>query len=218
MRNRTLGKLLVWIGILCFVLAIGLAGYNIWDAERASETVEKTVEEIGALLPDTVVPAEVFSPENLPNLEMEAPETEVPYYVLNPEIEMLEEVIDGVAYIGILEIPALELTLPVISRWSTANGRIAPCRYAGSAYTDDLVVCAHNYTSHFGRLSSLSLGEEVLLTDMEGNQFTYRIQEIEVLDGTAIQQMCAGNWDLTLFTCTIGGASRVTVRCEKIRE
>ncbi len=215
MHNRTLGKLLIWFGVMCFVLAVGLAGYNIWDTERASETVEKTVGEIVEVLPETVIPAEIFSSENLPDLELENPEMEVPYYVLNPEIEMLEEVIDGVAYIGILEIPALDLTLPVISQWSTANGRIAPCRYAGSAYLDDFVVCAHNYSSHFGRLSSLSLGETVSFTDMEGNQFTYRIQEIEVLDGTAIEQMCAGDWDLTLFTCTIGGASRVTVRCEK---
>jgi sortase A len=25
----------------------------------------------------------------------------------------------------------------------------------------------------------------------------------------------SGDWDLTLFTCTIGGVSRVTVRCQK---
>ena len=226
MNNWSLGKTLILVGVLCLIFAIGLTGYNMWDSERASETAAKAVAELSVVMPETVRPAEMFVSENLRSLEPENPEMEttydaynpqmeVPYYVLNPEIEMLEKEIDGISYIGILEIPALEMTLPVISQWSEFNGSIAPCRYTGSAYLDDLVICAHNYLSHFGQLSSLALGETILFTDMEGNQFTYRIQEIEVLAGAAIEQMCSGDWDMTLFTCTIGGASRVTVRCEK---
>ena len=30
---------------------------------------------------------------------------------------------------------------------------------------------------------------------------------------TSVQEMTDGDWDLTLFTCTVGGKSRVTVRC-----
>ena len=39
--------------------------------------------------------------------------------------------------------------------------------------------------------------------------------EIETLKPRAIEEMDSGEWDLTLFTCTIGGSYRVTVRCEK---
>jgi len=38
----------------------------------------------------------------------------------------------------------------------------------------------------------------------------------EVLLPTAVEEMTAGEWDLTLFTCTLGGRSRVTVRCELV--
>jgi sortase A len=41
------------------------------------------------------------------------------------------------------------------------------------------------------------------------------VVEKEVLKSTAIEEMEAGEWDLTLFTCTIGGADRITIRCEK---
>ncbi|HIX11183.1 MAG TPA: sortase, partial [Candidatus Agathobaculum pullistercoris] len=61
----------------------------------------------------------------------------------------------------------------------------------------------------------LNTGDTVTFTDVDGNQFTYAVSLIEDLPGTAIEEMQAGEWDLTLFTCTLGGRSRVTVRCER---
>ena len=93
--------------------------------------------------------------------------------------------------------------------------KVAPCRYEGSAYTDDLILAAHNYPAHFGNLKTLHPGDQVSFTDVDGNQFQYQVVELETLQPTAIQEMEAGEWDLTLFTCTLGGQSRVTVRCER---
>ena len=121
--------------------------------------------------------------------------------------------IDGEGYIGILQIPDLALELPIIGEWSYPRLRTAPCRYVGSAYTHDLIIAAHNYASHFGGLVSLAQGSEVIFTDMDGNRFIYAVSGTEQLPGTAIEEMESGDWDLTLFTCTIGGAARVTVRC-----
>lgn len=39
---------------------------------------------------------------------------------------------------------------------------------------------------------------------------------VEILDETAVEEMTAGEWDLTLFTCNYDGRARITVRC--IRE
>ena len=38
--------------------------------------------------------------------------------------------------------------------------------------------------------------------------------ERETLNPTDIEGMESGNWDFTLFTCTVGGQSRVTIRFE----
>ena len=81
-----------------------------------------------------------------------------------------------------------------------------------------MVVAAHNYYSHFGYLKNLSQGDEVIFTDMTGNVFRYGVIEIETLSPFAVDEMTSGDWDLTLFTCTVGGATRVTVRCERIDE
>ena len=42
----------------------------------------------------------------------------------------------------------------------------------------------------------------------------YKMVERETLNPTDIEGMESGNWDLTLFTCTVGGQSRVTIRFE----
>ena len=41
---------------------------------------------------------------------------------------------------------------------------------------------------------------------------------LETLPETAVEEMRAGEWDLTLFTCTYDGRARVTVRCIRTEE
>ena len=98
---------------------------------------------------------------------------------------------------------------------SEAKLKLAPCRYLGSAYQDDLIIAAHNYRRHFGSLKNLSPGDEVIFTDAEGTMFSYVVAKTETIDGSAVEEMNRGDWALTLFTCTLGGKSRVTVRCER---
>ncbi len=117
-------------------------------------------------------------------------------------------------YIGMVEVPALELSLPVISEWTYPRLKKAPCRYVGSVYSKDMVICGHNYDRHFGRLKDLAVGDEVRFTDMDGNVFFYSVCGTEQLGKYAVEDMLAGEWDLTLFTCTKGGRMRVTVRCK----
>ncbi|MCH5255666.1 MAG: sortase [Lachnospiraceae bacterium] len=121
---------------------------------------------------------------------------------------------DGYRYIGTVSIPVIDVEQPVQEDWSLALLKASPCRYMGSPYQGDLIICAHNYATHFGRLKNLSPGDEVIFTDAEGNEFRYTVVELESLAGTAVEEMKSGEWDLTLFTCTMGGQARVTVRCD----
>ncbi len=80
-----------------------------------------------------------------------------------------------------------------------------------------MVIAAHNYRSHFGRLGSLGLGEDVIFTDTDGNRFRFQTADVEVLEPADTEKMTAGEWPLTLFTCTPGGQSRLAVRCQPIQ-
>lgn len=122
--------------------------------------------------------------------------------------------VDGMSFVGTVEIPSLELLLPIQDEWSNDNAKISVCRYKGSVYDNDLIVCGHNYVEHFGRLKDLETGAEVIVTDMNGKSFYFEVANIETLGAYDTEEMEAGEWDFTMFTCTIGGANRVTVRCE----
>ena len=133
-----------------------------------------------------------------------------------PEVQLpgLEEA----GCIGILEIPSIDLKLPVLSTWSYALLKKAPCRYTGSVYLDNMVIAAHNSKAHFKKLSNLQEGDIITFTDAVGNVFTYSVAGLEILQPEEVDDMTSGQWPLTLFTCTYGGAGRVTVRCRKNSE
>lgn len=203
MKNKR-GTGLILIGTVFVFAAASLSAYNIIEENNAKTFSENAV---SVLEQQIVIKEETGIFEN-------AAETEIPDYILNPEMDMPETEIDGTKYIGTLEIPKIALDLPVISEWSYPNLKIAPCRYFGSAYLDNMVIAAHNYKSHFREIENLSAGDEVVFTDIDGNRFFYSVAAAEVLPPGAVEEMTSG-WDLTLFTCNSTGTFRVAIRCDK---
>lgn len=132
---------------------------------------------------------------------------------LDPDMPVVT--IDGYGYVGYLEIPALELKLPVMDDWDYTRLRIAPCRQFGSSRTDDLVIAAHNYQSHFGRLKELKEGDAVVFTDMAGVVNDYSVVKVETLAPTDVDAVQNSGYDLVLYTCTPGGQTRVTAFCTR---
>ena len=194
-------------GLLLLAAAFLLTGYNMWDERRA----EKASRE---MLSQMELPVEEAK-ERFAEWEagVQGSEVDIPDYVLNPYMEMPVTVIEGHEYIGVLSVPSLGLDLPVMSEWSYPKLKIAPCRYKGSAYTHNLIIAGHNYRKHFSPIKSLEPGERIVFTDAEGTQFFYQVDTVEILKKTAVEQMEAGEWDLTLITCTYGGQTRFTLRC-----
>ena len=205
MKRKKKGTWLMTGGLLLIAAALFLTCFNLWDERRATNSAGEALRELEAVRPEE---AEATEPG----------EAEIPAYLLDPGREMPAVEVDGERYIGVLELPSLGLELPVMETWSYPNLRVAPCRYSGSAYQDDMIVAAHNYKTHFGQLKELRPGDELRFTDTEGNVFRYAVAELETLGKYDVEEMTSGDWDLTLFTCTYGGQSRVTVRCQPMAE
>ena len=202
--KRKIGTSLMLCGAALILLALSFFGFNQWEAQQAEQSVEDILPQLLKEIPDETNAAEILrQPMGTP----------VEY--LDPSaFEMTEVEIDGYAYIGYLSIPSLELKLPIMSSWGYPQLKIAPCRYFGSVRSKDLVLLAHNYKKHFGRLKELQEGEAVLFTDMDGVTYEYTMVAKDILPPAAVEEVTAGEYDLTLFTCTPGGASRVTVYCD----
>ena len=205
MRNK-LGVICMVLGTVLVLSALSLFLSNRKEDREAGIAAEKVLTQVIEQI-ETPLPQETEGGED----KQDQPTYPDPYDPAMTEVE-----IDGYAYVGYLSIPALELELPVMSQWDYARLKIAPCRYTGSAKTGDFVICAHNYDRHFGLIRNLKPGDRIAFTDMDGVVRQYAVETVEILAPTAVEAVTAGDYDLTLFTCTYGGTSRVTVRCEQV--
>lgn len=201
-EKTSIGKFLMLLGALLLAAAIILTAYNLWDQSRAKKAAEESLGIIEQMTPE--MPADS--------------QFEKPLYELNPNMEMPVVTVDGVDYVGTVYIEQLSIKLPVISEWSYPNLKKAPCRYSGSVYKDSMVIAAHNYRGHFADLEEIQVGATIVFTDMEANEFLYRVVETEILQPSAVEEMISDECDLTLFTCTVSGRTRFTVRCERVEE
>ena len=202
--SRRIGKFFVVVGVFWLLAGAGFVAKNLLEQKNAGEVSKSVLSDLNM--------------EEMVELAKEWDEEfEIPEHELRPNMEMPEVEIDGIAYIGALRISALDVELPVISETTYPYLRKAPCRLQGSVYLDDLVIGAHNYATHFGRIAELSYGDRMTFTDMDGNLFVYEVADIEIVEPDQVEYVCSGEWPLSLFTCTVGGRKRVVVRCEKVK-
>lgn len=200
--SRKLGILCVILGATLLLAALVLMCYNTWESRSAMEASGSVLAEIQ-------------------RGEKHSEGTEDPYAdhvdtFDESAKEMTVKEIDGYDYIGYLSVPVLELELPVMSEWDYDRLKIAPCRQYGSTKTDDLVVAAHNYASHFGNLPQLRAGDLLTFTDMDADVVLYGVEAVDVLDPTAVEVVKNSDFDLVLYTCTYGGGNRVAVFCNRV--
>ena len=199
------GSVLIFLGLIMILGALGLTAYNIWDAKRAEEAANQ----ISDVLIDKI--------------KDDDSAMQVPMF--DPDTPMPVEVIDGYEYIGILEIPELDLTLPVMNEWDYTRLKISPCRFTGSYYADDLVICGHNYAKHFSPIKWIDISADVYFTNVEGLTIHYIVTNRETVEPTDVELMIDNihnstsstmDWDMTLFTCNTGGQTRCAVRCSRV--
>ena len=151
--KRKIGRLCMVLGAVLILCAAGLLGYNRWDAARAEKASQEVLGELEQTMQKTITE---HQQEN---------ETAAPQPVLDPTQEMTTVEVEGRDYIGVLSIPAVERELPVMAQWSYAGLKIAPGRYSGTTYADDLVLCGHNYAKHFSPIKWLTEGAQLFLED-----------------------------------------------------
>ena len=193
--RKWIGVICVFLGVLCILSAIGFVAYNRWEDMNAKDVAQDFLEDVQSIINEE--------------------QSEQP--LLN-DTKMATVEVDGYDCIGILSVPILDLELPVLTDWSYAKLKKAPCHYYGSYYEKDFVIAAHNYKSHFGRLSKLQAGDIVVFTDINNIEHYYEVVLLETLPKNATKEMITSGFDLSLYTCTPGGSNRVTVRCNAAQD
>lgn len=190
--RKWIGAIFVFLGVLCILSSVGFVAYNQCEDENAKETTQDLLQDV-----QSIIDEKTFGPE---------------------DTEMAIVQVDHYNCIGVLSIPSLNLELPVLTDWSYEKLKKAPCLYYGSYYEKNFVIAAHNYKAHFGRLSELRTGDLVVFTDVSGIAHYYETVLLETLPKNATEEMITSGFDLSLYTCTLGGGSRVTVRCKALED
>ena len=201
------GSFFITLGLLLMAAAFGLVLHNQVEAKEAGRNAERVLVELSDVMreqSESDILAEDFS------APVEADKT-VPV--------MATETIDGNRYIGVIEIPAQGISLPVGENWTEELLQLSPCRYSGSYYTDDLVICGHNFASHFSPIKYIEPEEQVYFVTVEGTRYSYSVVLRDTIQPDEVDKMLGKEdvpWDLTLFTCNNGGESRCAVRCIRV--
>ena len=213
MKRKTRGIIFIFLGLLMsFTAARFSAAYEQQEAiagENAEILLQELRQEMKSAEPEIKIPAPTPAP-TLPSEEPESPPTE-------PEVvEMPQTTLNGYALVGILQVPAVGLELPILDSWNYDLLKISPCRYSGTAAGGNLILLAHNYDRHFGPFKQLVPGDTVTFLSVDGTRYQYAVTATEILQKTELERLTSSGHDLTLFTCTKGGYSRVVVRCDKL--
>lgn len=120
--------------------------------------------------------------------------------------------LDGIDFIGLLEIPLYDSTLPVCADWG--NPSQYPRCLSGSIYDRSIQIGATSQTGQYDFYRELSVGDSVFFTDMEGNRYTLEISDLrykEHADQSALQSCNAA---LTLFIKNVYAFEYLIVSCD----
>lgn len=216
--HRKQGTLFMIAGALLLITA-GLLFYrNLQEETEAEVYASNALKQIQKVLPSleeksAAIVAAANDPDETALIAAQADEAQdaVAEAAQMQTIQVKED-----TYIGVVQIPSLNLELPVMSDWSYPKLMHSPCRYAGSYLDDTLVIAGHSVRAHFRGLRQIQVGASVVFTNAVGNVILYQVVAVETLGSTEVDKLIHSDYDLTLFTCTPGGVQRVVVRCNRV--
>ena len=211
------------IFILCLILIVILAGYYVFaeydknQKERISQEILNQMNDVTTVEERVIVVAlDDTEEEETPVINLPSTTTS---NTLNSEITA-----NGQNYTteAILEYPKLGINYPVLSEETEELLKISLCKYWGPNpnKVGNYCIVGHNYKSGkmFGKLSGAEIGDEVNLTDLNGDKVTYSVYNkyvVEPTDVSCTSQLTNNQKEITLITCTNYGQDRLVVKARE---
>ncbi len=177
MRSKTAGAVLTVAGIVLLAAAAVIFSLRLYARSKNDIDPSEAAERIEKLLPER----SAGIAEERENAAMAAIE------------------IDGIDFVGLLELPDRNIKLPVAASWGNSAFSFRPARYTGSVYDGTLIIGGENIEDNFDFVGSLDPGEEVVFTDMLGCEFHYTVEKISHSDNADTETLQSGSSTLTLF-------------------
>ena len=191
MRNGfTIQKICIIVGVcLIIAAAVTLALWR-WNIHNSEKRVQYYVNTLRSLIPE--------------------PQAAVPEERRNNTMSVLS--VDGIDFVGLLELPRYESVLPVCADWGKTSRY--PCHFTGSIYDGTMQLGATTQKGQYDFYRELSVGDTIHYTDVEGNRYTFTITSLcseKHADQAALQRKEAA---LTLFIKNIYSFEYLVAFCD----
>jgi sortase A len=193
MKNPTNGKLqkiCILAGICLLVVAIGVLVFWQWQIHDSAEKAAYYVATLRTLMPQ--------------------PQGAVPEERRDNTMSTLS--IDGIDFVGLLEIPRYGSALPVCADWGAPSKY--PCQFYGSIYERTMQIGGTSQKGQYDFYREISVGDAIYFTDMEGNRYAYSVTDVRYeksADQAALQRKDAS---LTLFIKNIYALDYIIIFCD----
>ena len=190
MKGFSIQKICILVGICLLVGAIVILALWRWNINNSEKRAQYYVNTLQELIPD---------PQNAA-LEERRDNT----------MSVLS--VDGTDFVGIVELPRYESTLPVCADWDKTSKY--PCLFSGSIYDGTMQIGATTQKGQYDFYRELSVGDTVSYIDVEGNRYTFTITSLRYekhADQAVLQQKESA---LTLFIKNIYSFEYLIVFCD----
>jgi len=173
MKKSNKGKLFVLVGMAFIFLAAGFLIFNFISIYNANQYNEKICKQIIHYIPEqSDVIFDEYSCSEMPVME-----------------------IDGNDYCFILEVPRYDVKLPVLNERQNKNN-VSPYQYVND---NSLAICCSGGNGQFGFLNYIETDDTLTLTDMNGNRYSFIVENIQMTDKPDFESLVSDNACLTLL-------------------
>lgn len=122
--------------------------------------------------------------------------------------------VEGENFVGLLEVPAYGVKLPVGSSWDVKKVEEFPCRYWGSIYDGSLIIGGTDSEAQLDFWEKISIGDVVCFTDVTGARYSFTVSWVERTEDVSTEYLEASEAKITLFARNSLGFDYIVVRCE----
>lgn len=229
-----------WIQVICIALSlllVALLGYSWWRDRSDNSEIDNLLTKTQEVIPSTrqVGVIATQTPENAKKVgsssgkvagksnrgtegaagsgsgaaDTSAPDSASPY------LETLN--LSGYEVTGVLQIPDLNRSWPIIASGDAAKTAKIPSIYGGNPATGDLVITDSADNRQFSGLKDLPDGSKVVFTDISGREYRYQIATVETVPSSKLSAISRHRerWDAAIITPNFSGRGQIVTRLVK---
>lgn len=229
-KTRRQDRWVRWIQVICIALSlvlVALLGYSWWQGRSDDSEIDGLLTKTQEVIPSSrqVGVIATQTPENAKEsgassgkaagkgqggtADTSAPDSASPY------LETAN--LSGYEVTGILQIPDLNCSWPIIASGDAAATAKIPSIYGGNPASGNLVIADGADNQQFSGLKDLPDGSKVVFTDISGREYRYQVATVETVSSSKLSAISRHRerWDAAIITPNFSGRSQIVTRLVK---